>query len=376
MKKLLICLLLFPFNIFALDLATNSKSAILIEESTKEVIYNKNENEKLAPASMTKIMSLILIMESIKNGQINMNEDVVISEHASSMGGSQMFLETNSKVKVKDLIKGIAIASGNDAVVALAEKIGGSEEEFVNLMNEKVKELKLENTHFVNPHGLDADNHYSSAYDMAMMGLELLKYPEILKYTSIYEEYFEKSDGTKIWMVNSNKLVRFYEGIDGLKTGYTDNAKYCITATGKKNNLRFISVVMGADSSENRSKDVVSMFNYGFSNYKIEKIIDKSEDLGNVKVINGTKKTLKIKLNNNIVELKKANEKKSKYKYIIKKKELKAPVKNNEVIAELTIIKDNKEYKTININSSEMINKNNFINTLLDSFKNLIAGKQ
>lgn len=376
MKKLLICLLLFPFNIFALDLATNSKSAILIEESTKEVIYNKNENEKLAPASMTKIMSLILIMESIKNGQINMNEDVVISEHASSMGGSQMFLETNSKVKVKDLIKGIAIASGNDAVVALAEKIGGSEEEFVNLMNEKVKELKLENTHFVNPHGLDADNHYSSAYDMAMMGLELLKYPEILKYTSIYEEYFEKSDGTKIWMVNSNKLVRFYEGIDGLKTGYTDNAKYCITATGKKNNLRFISVVMGADSSENRSKDVVSMFNYGFSNYKIEKIIDKSEDLGNVKVINGTKKTLKIKLNNNIVELKKANEKKSKYKYIIKKKELKAPVKNNEVIAELTIIKDNKEYKAININSSEMINKNNFINTLLDSFKNLIAGKQ
>ena len=376
MKKLLICLLLFPFNIFALDLATNSKSAILIEESTKEVIYNKNENEKLAPASMTKIMSLILIMESIKNGQINMNEDVVISEHASSMGGSQMFLETNSKVKVKDLIKGIAIASGNDAVVALAEKIGGSEEEFVNLMNEKVKELKLENTHFVNPHGLDADNHYSSAYDMAMMGLELLKYPEILKYTSIYEEYFEKSDGTKIWMVNSNKLVRFYEGIDGLKTGYTDNAKYCITATGKKNNLRFISVVMGADSSENRSKDVVSMFNYGFSNYKIEKIIDKSEDLGKVKVINGTKKTLKIKLNNNIVELKKANEKKSKYKYIIKKKELKAPVKNNEVIAELTIIKDNKEYKAININSSEMINKNNFINTLLDSFKNLIAGKQ
>ena len=378
MKKILFLLmLLFPIKVFAdEDLAPNSKSAILVEASTGIVVFEKNSHEKLPIASMTKIMSMILIMENLENGNLSLNDKVLISKNAASMGGSQIFLEEGSNMKVLELLKGVAIASGNDAVVALAEKIAGSEDAFVSMMNKKAKDLGLKDTNFKNPHGLDEANHYSSAYDMSIMALELLKHPDILKYTSIYEEYFEKSDGTKIWMVNSNKLVRFYEGIDGLKTGYTDNAKYCITATGKKNNLRFISVVMGADSSENRSKDVVSMFNYGFSNYKIEKIIDKSEDLGKVKVINGTKKTLKIKLNNNIVELKKANEKKSKYKYIIKKKELKAPVKNNEVIAELTIIKDNKEYKAININSSEMINKNNFINTLLDSFKNLIAGKQ
>lgn len=212
MKKLfglLIALgLLLPLNIKAeSDLAPTAKSAILIEASTGQVLYNKNEHEKLAPASMTKVMSMLLIMEALDEGQIKLEDKVTISQNAASMGGSQLFLQPNTEAKVEDLLKGIAVASGNDAVVAMAEKIAGSEEKFVQMMNDKAKKLGLKNTSFKNPHGLDAEGHYTSAYDMAIMAKELVKHEQILNYTSIYEEYLTKSDGTQLWMVNTNKLV-------------------------------------------------------------------------------------------------------------------------------------------------------------------------
>lgn len=214
MKKLILYIglfsLLFSYipNVFAAeDLTPNAKSAILIEASTGKVLYKKNENEELAPASMTKIMSMILVMEALENEQISLNEEVQISENAASMGGSQLFLQPNSTAKVEDLLKGVAIASGNDAVVALAEKIAGTEEKFVAMMNQKAQDLNLKHTKFQNPHGLDAEGHYTSAYDMAIMAKELIKHEQILNYTSIYEEYLTKSDGTKLWMVNTNKLV-------------------------------------------------------------------------------------------------------------------------------------------------------------------------
>lgn len=211
MKKicLFFVLLFIPFLVHAeeLNLAENAGSAILIEASTGEVLYQKNANTRMAPASMTKIMSLILIMENIESGNLKWNDIVVVSKNASSMGGSQIFLETNEMMSVEDLVKGICIASGNDATVALAEKIAGTEAAFVKLMNEKARSLGLKNTNFVNSTGLDAENHYSTSYDMAVMARELVKHEKILEFSSIYEDYLRKDTSNSFWLVNTNKVV-------------------------------------------------------------------------------------------------------------------------------------------------------------------------
>lgn len=213
MKKILIFLItgiiFLPNYIYAeeVDLAPSANSAIMIEASTGKIIYDKNSHEKLPPASMTKIMTMLLIMENIDNGNIKWDDKVTASEYASSMGGSQIFLETGETMIVRDLVKGIAIASGNDAAVAMAEFIGGSEESFVSLMNKKANELGLKNTNFKNVTGLEAENHYSSAYDMAIMAQELIKHEEILKYTGTYDDYLREDTGNKFWLVNTNKVV-------------------------------------------------------------------------------------------------------------------------------------------------------------------------
>ena len=195
----------------SLNLANNAKSAIMIEASTGKIIFEKNSKEKLAMASMTKMMSLLLIMENIENGNIKWNEMVTASENASSMGGSQIFLQTGEQMSVEDLVKGICIASGNDATVAMAERIGGTEENFVKMMNDKAKELGLQNTHFVNSYGFDADDHYSSAYDMAMIAKELVKHKKILEFSGTYEDYLRKDTANSFWLVNTNKVVyKFY----------------------------------------------------------------------------------------------------------------------------------------------------------------------
>ena len=212
MKKLWITILFLFFigikvDAEELQLAENAKSAILIEASTGEIIFEKNSTEKLHPASMTKMMSMLLIVEAVEDGIISWDEMVTVSENASGMGGSQILLETGEKMSVSDLFKGIAVASGNDAVVALAEKIAGTEEGFVSMMNNRAKELGLKNTNFKNPHGLDATNHYSSAYDMSLIAKELVKHEKVLKYTAIYEDYLRENTDRKIWLVNTNKVV-------------------------------------------------------------------------------------------------------------------------------------------------------------------------
>ena len=208
MKRLLIILLLFPLIVSAEEvLIPNAKSGVLIEESTGKVLYEKNSNERLAPASMTKIMTMLLIMEALEEGKISLDDKVYVSNNAASMGGSQAFLEANSEIKASELLKAIAVASANDAAVAMAEAINGSVASFVSRMNLKAKALGCINTNFVNVHGLDDDNHYTTAYDMALIARELLKYKEILKYSSIYEDYLKKPDGSSTWMVNTNKVV-------------------------------------------------------------------------------------------------------------------------------------------------------------------------
>lgn len=379
MKKTIIFLLLFMFLIPVKaeeDMAPNSKSAILIENSTGKIIYEKNAHEKLAPASMTKLMTMLLVMEELEAGRLKETDIVTISEKASRMGGSQIFLQTGSKISVKDLIKGIAIASANDASVAIAEKISGTDSKFIDLMNKRSKELQLKNTHFKNAHGLDDDDHYSTAHDMAIIALELIKHPQILEYTSIYEEYLTKDDGTQIWLVNTNKLVRFYEGIDGLKTGYTTKAGYCLTATGKKENLRYIATVMGADTSPNRNSDIVNMMNYGFNSFKLNTIIEKDKELGKIKINQGKNQHGTLILLEEATELLKNTEDAKKYDYDIKtKKKITAPIKTGDEVGTLEL-KDEKGkvIKKINLTIKENIKKANFLDYLKRNLKQTLSG--
>ena len=346
MKKIVFILIsLFSFifikNVNAVEMDISAKSAILVDFNTGKVLYSKNENEPLAMASMTKVMSMLLIMEKIDDGSLKYDDIVEISTESSSMGGSQIFLNPGDKYKVIDLLKGVAMASANDAVVALAEKTYGSKEHFIEAMNKKAESLGLKNTHFVNVHGLDEEGHYSSAYDMSVMARELLKHEKILDFTRVYEEYLTKPDGSQIWLVNTNKLVRFYDGVDGLKTGFTQNAGYCLTATGKKNNLRLISVVMGEESIEKRSSDTVKLLNYGFNTFKVNLIKNKSEILGKVNVQKGKKENVDVVLVNDVIELLNASDKPSNYKFKILVDKITAPVKKGDVIGKVKVLNDN-----------------------------------
>ena len=346
MKKIVFILIsLFSFifikNVSAVEMEISAKSAILVDFNTGKVLYSKNENEPLAMASMTKVMSMLLIMEKIDDGSLKYDDIVEISTESSSMGGSQIFLNPGDKYKVIDLLKGVAMASANDAVVALAEKTYGSKEHFIEAMNKKAESLGLKNTHFVNVHGLDEEGHYSSAYDMSVMARELLKHEKILDFTRVYEEYLTKPDGSQIWLVNTNKLVRFYDGVDGLKTGFTQNAGYCLTATGKKNNLRLISVVMGEESIEKRSSDTVKLLNYGFNTFKVNLIKNKSEILGKVNVQKGKKENVDVVLVNDLIELLNASDKPSNYKFKILVDKITAPVKKGDGIGKVQVLNDN-----------------------------------
>ena len=323
------------------DLVSHSKSAVLIDSESGTILYKKNENERLAPASMTKIMSMLLIMEAIDYGNLKWDDEVLISENAASMGGSQVYVQAGETYKVEELLKGIAIASGNDAVIAMAEKTSGTTAEFVNLMNKRAAELGAKNTHFVNPHGLDAENHYSTAYYMALIAQELLKHPKILTYTSIYEDYLQKKDGSSIWLVNTNKLVRFYDGVDGLKTGFTATAGYYLTATAKKENMRLISVVMGANTSEERTSDTTSLLNYGFNTYQNHTILTAKDILGKKRIENSPEEEAQITLTKDYHQLIKQTAKIPNYSFVVEVEKLVAPLKVGDIVGKAKVIDEN-----------------------------------
>ena len=342
MKKIIITIFIFmlfmPIVKAEDSLNLDSESAILIDEVSGKVLYEKNPDAKLPMASMTKIMSMLLIMEKIESGALKYDDKVIISKNASGMGGSQVFLQEGEEYKVEALLKCISVSSANDAVVAMAEKISGSVESFVNLMNEKAKELGLTNTNFANPHGLDAENHYSSARDMSKLAKELLKHKDILKFTSIYEDYLTKPDGSQVWLVNTNRLVRFYDGVDGLKTGYTTEAGYCLTATAKKNDLRLISVVMKSSSGDARSKDTATLLTYGFNSYKNHVIYESNKELGEVNIEGGKKDKVKVYLKDNASVLLGVTENPKEYSFNIKVDTIKAPIKKETIVGTAEII--------------------------------------
>ena len=380
MKKFVVFMLVifmsFPAFIKAdnLTLAPNSKSAIMLEVSTGEILFEKNSHERLHPASMTKMMSLLLIMESIEKNIIKLDDMVTVSSNASGMGGSQILLETNEQMSVDDLIKGVTIASGNDAVVALAERIAGTEEEFVNMMNNKVKELDLNDTNFKNSHGLDAANHYSSAYDMSIIAKELVKHEKILEYSRIYEMYLRENTDRKIWLVNTNKLVRFYNGVDGLKTGYTKEAGYCLTATAKKNDMRIITVVMGEPDSSTRNNEVTGMLDYAFSQYEIEKLLSKESIIGETLVEKGTNKYVKLVPTSDVTVLNKKINGKKNATYEVEVDNIIAPVTKGSIVGKLHIKEDDNLTRTIDITVSEDVKKANLFELYLRYLKEILIG--
>ena len=371
-KLLLILILLVPFAVKAEEMIIEAPSAILMEYSTGKILYEKNVDEKMAPASMTKIMTILLIEEAIERGELNLTDDVIISNNASSMGGSQVFLDPNTTLKVEDLLKSIIIASANDSAVAMAEKIAGTVDAFVNKMNERAKELGCTNTNFVNVHGLDADNHYTTARDMAIIARELIKHDDIFKYTTIYESYLNKPDGTSIWMVNTNKLIKYYNGLDGLKTGFTKNAGYCLTSTAKRNDMRLISVIMKEETSQKRNEETTKLLDYGFTNYKIKTIVSMNDNIGSVYIFNSKKENYDLSIKGDATNLESLNETNN-YSYDINLDKVKAPLKVGDKIGTLDIISNGKIIKNIDITIKEDVIKANIFDLMKRNLKLILA---
>ena len=375
MKKvfgiLLILLVLFPTIAFASELAPNASSVIVLEPTTGEIIYERNSHERRHPASMTKVMTMLLVMEAIEKGIIKWEDMITVSSNASSMGGSQILLETGEQMSVYDMFRGLSVASGNDAAVALAEKIAGTEEMFVKMMNDKAKELGLKDTNFKNSHGLDEANHYSTAYDMAMMAKELVKHEKVFDFTSIYEDYLRKGTDRSFWLVNTNKLVRFYKGVDGLKTGYTAEAGFCITATANINDMRIIAVVMGEPDSDTRNKDVSSIFDYVYAQYGLQKIVDAETILKEVKVEKGKNEYAKIVAKEDITDLYNKNDGETDFTYDIDINKIKAPISKGDVVGKLTLKENGNTIKTVDLTVQEDVKKANIFELYLRYLKQI-----
>ncbi len=261
-------------------LSVSSKSAILMDVGSGQILYEKNAHDKLPPASVTKVMTMLLICEALDSRKITLDDSVQISENAASMGGSQIFLEAGEVQKVDTLLKGIAVASANDGCVAMAEYIGGSVESFVDMMNAKAKELNMKDTNFVNTNGLPVDNHYTSAHDIALMSRELLKHDIISKYlTTWMDQVVVGKKQTTVGLANTNKLIKHYQGATGVKTGFTQQAKYCLSASAKRGDTHLIAVTLGAETSPERFKDATSLLNFGFANYESVKLCSKNDNI-------------------------------------------------------------------------------------------------
>ncbi|CDQ19431.1 D-alanyl-D-alanine carboxypeptidase family protein [Halobacillus karajensis] len=356
------------------EIVNSAKSAILMEKNSGMTLYNKEANKKLPPASMTKVMTLLLIMEELENGGIKLDEKVRISEHAASMGGSQIFLEAGEEMTVEDLLKGIAVASGNDASVAMAERISGSEKEFVAQMNKKAKDLGLKDTHFQNPTGLPAEDHYSTAHDMAVMARELLLHDKVTEYTKIYDDYLRKGQDNEFWLVNTNKLIKNYPGMDGLKTGYTSEAKYCLTASAQRNDMHMIAVVMGADSPKKRNADVTSLLDYGFSQYEGVKLYSKDDTMNTMKITRGKPMHLNLSPEKDVVVLKKKNDKKSDYQTEIKMaKSTDLPLKKGAHMGWVVVKNGEEEVAKVRLETSESVEKAGFPALWQRSWRNLTS---
>ena len=346
-----------------------------MEYTTGKVIYAEHENKRLYPASMTKMMGLLLIYEALHDGQLQLDDMVTTSEFAASMGGSQVFLEPQETLSAEDMIKSICIASANDAMVAMGEHLAGSHEAFVNKMNRKAKELGMNNTHFMNATGLHDDKHYTTAKDMALLGQALLKEggEELLKITSTYDAYIREDSDKKFWLVNTNKLLKQVEGVDGLKTGFTKEALSCITVSAKRKELRLIAVVMGASNAKARNAIASGLLEYGFAQYAQGLLYAKGTRLDTLSFENGKPKQADIVALEDISYVfEKGKEPKEKHKEItITKKKL--PYQKNEKIGTVRIEMSDGYYMEAPIGVNRTVLPLDFSDILLKTMRKIIA---
>ena len=381
MKKrfflLLFALLLLPVNIKAeenTELIKNATSGLLMEQSTGEIIFEKDKDKQVAVASMTKMVAQTIILESIESGKIKWDDIVSVSKNAADMGGSQIYLTAGEKMSVKDLFKGISMASANDATVAMAEYIAGDEASFVKLMNKKVKELGLKNTTFKNCTGLDEEGHLSTAYDMAIIARNLLNHEKILDFSSVYEDYLRQDTENKFWLVNTNKLVRFYDGADGLKTGHTDAAKYCLAATAKKDGIRLIAIVLGEENSKIRNSETMALLDYGFNTKKITVVKKKDKVVKELEFDKGDKEKIQLVPKYDVGVLENKASRGNKYKYNIKVDKIKLPIKQGDVLGKIIVKDGKKEITKVDLVSKTSIKKLNYIELYIETVKNSILG--
>lgn len=357
------------------ELIPGAVSGILMEANSGKIVFSKEPDKEVAVASMTKMVAQILILDAIRNEKISWDDVVTVSQNASDMGGSQIYLSVGEKISIRDLFKGISMASANDATVQMAEVLAGSEVAFVKQMNQKVKNLGLKHTSFKNCTGLDEEGHYSSAYDMAMIARELLvNYPEILEFSSVYEDYLREDTANKFWLVNTNKLVRFYEGADGLKTGHTDAAGYCLAATAKKNNLRFIAIVLGEENSNVRNQEVMSLLDYGFNHYQMNLIKSKGDVLKQISLDKATKDNVSLVPISDIGVVTEKSSKKKDYTYEVKTRNFQLPVKQGDIVGKVVVKDEEKEIISVPLTVSESIYPLSFLQLFEKSVKDLVSG--
>lgn len=355
MKKLLsvflsLCMMMsaltIPVFADAPQMELSAKSAVLMEASTGKILFEKASHDRLPPASVTKIMTMLLVMEALDNGQCKLEDAVRTSALAASMGGSQVFLEENEEMSVDEMLKAVAVASGNDAAVALAEFIGGSHENFVAKMNERAKQLGMNDTTFINCNGLDEEGHLTSAHDIALMSQELLKHPKIFDYTTIWMDSLRNG---QFGLVNTNKLIRFYTGATGLKTGSTSVAGFCVSATAKRDDMQLIAVIMGAPSSKERFADATKLLDYGFANYAISKSLVSEEELPQIPVEKGMQGAVEIGLSQDFNILLEKSKLGAIEKHITLPDSISAPIKEGQKVGTVEFLIDGQSIGTADI---------------------------
>lgn len=342
----------------ATDFRSVGKSAYLMDYGTGTVIYKRNENERLPIASMMKIMTVLLTLEAVERGDATLEDDVLVSETAASMGGSQVFLDANTTHKLKDLLRTVIVASANDSCVALAEHLEGSVGGFVSKMNARAKELGMENTNFKNCTGLPAAEAYSCAKDVSVMFYQLMKYPVYFENAKVWLEDYAHPDGRKTTITNTNKLVRFYNGCDGGKTGYTSEAKFCLSATAVRDNMRVIAVVIGADSAKTRNAAVSAMFDYAFANYSNKILLKAGENIENsVEVLGGKKQNVALTVERDVAQFMSRNDDGSyELKYELPYS-VKAPLKAGDSVGKVYLVKDGVIVSETNVIANETVER-------------------
>jgi D-alanyl-D-alanine carboxypeptidase (penicillin-binding protein 5/6) len=349
------------------DLGLTAKSAVLMNTDTGDILYSLNENDRLPEASMTKVMTLLLVMEAIDSGKITFEDMVSCSEHASSMGGTQIYLEPGEQMTVRDLIKSTVVASANDAAVALGEYVAGSHEMFVTMMNDKARDLGMKNTSYKNCTGLDAEGHLTSALDVAIVSRELLKHESILEYTQIWMDSVRNGEFT---LSNTNKLIKQYKGANGLKTGTTSQAGCCVTASAERDGMKLIAVVMGTPNSKSRFGDATKLLDYGFANWELADVESYKPELSDVSVIGGVDKSLPAECGMSGYIVIPKGQKDAVVMTSEIAEDVSAPVEQGECVGKITLSIDDKilgEYNVVTSKATEKV-------TFGTSFKFLLRG--